>query len=244
MQFPNSYTSKSDHGFEELLAREDKLLDTINASDGPTVFPFNKTNGYLIDTVPDEVLAIIDYHMLGPGELVPKHNTLAGNIAKEYALPVDTEVENYLTWLGEMYFKAFPESLSHANQTAAQDVNKPSDLEVFSLWVNWMERYEFNPPHTHSGKLSFVIWRTIPYTLRNEMLQSPCQRLDEANLAGAFQFIYPTYTEEGIAKATIRADVRYEKKICMFPSYLNHCVFPFYSSAEKRVSVAGNLRMK
>jgi hypothetical protein len=59
-----------------------------------------------------------------------------------------------------------------------------------------------------------------------------------------FQFLYPYFSEEGLSLTNIRADKKYEGKICIFPSYLHHSVFPFYSSDKYRISIAGNLKVK
>jgi hypothetical protein len=76
------------------------------------------------------------------------------------------------------------------------------------------------------------------------MRYSPSKRLDVGNLSGTFQFLYPYFSEEGLSLTNIRADKKYEGKICIFPSYLHHSVFPFYSSDEYRISIAGNLKIK
>ena len=39
-------------------------------------------------------------------------------------------------------------------------------------------------------------------------------------------------------------DSQYENTICVFPSILNHAVFPFYTSDEYRISVSGNIYLK
>ena len=48
--------------------------------------------------------------------------------------------------------------------------NLPSDYKLFisDLWVNYQKKYEFNPPHSHSGVASFVIFIHIPYDLSEE----------------------------------------------------------------------------
>ena len=43
---------------------------------------------------------------------------------------------------------------------------KPIYLDT--MWVNFQKKYEFNPPHTHTGVLSFVIFIQIPYDLKEE----------------------------------------------------------------------------
>jgi len=233
----------------DLLLQEKQLIDQINNNSGPMVFPFNKLNGYIIDTIPKHIIegietSISSLDLQYPENLISNHYSLAGNIANQYVIPVDTELEDYVLWLCRCYTDAFPKFLESTNYSKAVNKDSPLQLEIFSLWVNFMKKYEFNPPHNHSGKFSFVIWHKIPYELEAEMRYSPSKRLDVGNLSGTFQFLYPYFSEEGLSLTNIRADKKYEGKICIFPSYLHHSVFPFYSSNEYRISVAGNLKIK
>jgi hypothetical protein len=238
-----------EQGLTELLLQEKQLIDQINNKSVPMVFPLNKLNGYIIDTVPADILqgienSIASLDLQEPDRLISNHYSLAGNIANQYAIPVDIELEDYVLWLCKCYTDAFPKFRESSNYSAAVDKSTQLQLEIFSLWVNFMKKYEFNPPHNHSGKFSFVIWYKIPYDLETEMRYSPSKRLDTGNLAGTFQFLYPYFSEEGLSLTNIRADKKYEGKICIFPSYLHHSVFPFYSSDKYRISIAGNLKVK
>ena len=131
-----------------------------------------------------------------------------------------------------------------AKKLKSNNVNQKLPLELTDIWVNHQKKHEFNPAHNHHGLFSFVIWVQIPYTLEEEIRQSPCRRLDEFNEAGCFEFLIPSYTDSGISKLVIRADKRYEGKMVFFPAHLHHLVYPFYSSDEYRISVAGNLFYK
>ena len=229
---------------QDTLARADEAIEKINASNGPMAFPLTKTMGYVIDSVPPDLLALIDHDM---DELVldytmSKHNTLAGNIEVQVTFPIDPEIEKYLHWLCTQYFEAFPEFKEKMNNTAGVDKNTIPELEVFSLWANRMFPHDFNPPHTHSGLLSFVIWYKTPYTVEEQIKFSPCMRVDDGNLAGAFQFLHPD-SDGGITQTIIRADRKYDGKICIFPSNLHHTVYPFYGDGV-RISIAGNVRIK
>ena len=31
-----------------------------------------------------------------------------------------------------------------------------------SLWINFSQKHDYNPPHTHTGALSFVIYCQVP----------------------------------------------------------------------------------
>ena len=106
-------------------------------------------------------------------------------------------------------------------------------------WVNFQKKYEFNPVHTHNGMLSFVIYVKIPYDLEQEFTEGP-GRLANTHVNGCFQFLY-TNSLGHIVPHTLKIDKTFESKILVFPSKMNHCVYPFYTSDEYRISVSGNI---
>lgn len=143
---------------------------------------------------------------------------LAGNIKKEYLLE-----------------HCFEDVADFVEQKAYE--YKGEKYKLDNLWINFMEKYEFNPFHTHSGDLSFVIFVKIPFTFEEESevfkgCQSPC--------AGMFAFQYCDILGN-IAEHQIELDSLYENKMFMFPSKLRHGVYPFFTSDEYRITVAGNL---
>ena len=44
----------------DLLLQEKQLIDQINNNSGPMVFPLNKLNGYIIDTIPKHIIEGIE----------------------------------------------------------------------------------------------------------------------------------------------------------------------------------------
>ena len=106
-------------------------------------------------------------------------------------------------------------------------------------WVNFQKKYEFNPVHTHNGMLSFVIYIKIPYDLEQEFTEGP-GRLANNHVNGCFQFLY-TNSLGQIVPHTLKIDKTFENKILVFPAKMNHCVYPFYTSDEYRISVSGNI---
>ena len=45
---------------------------------------------------------------------------------------------------------------------------KRPEYVISALWVNYQKQHEFNPPHDHDGKLSFVVYLQIPEELKKE----------------------------------------------------------------------------
>ncbi len=46
--------------------------------------------------------------------------------------------------------------------------DKTPEYILSALWINYQKKNEFNPPHDHDGKLSFVIYLGIPEELKKE----------------------------------------------------------------------------
>ncbi len=118
---------------------------------------------------------------------------------------------------------------------------KNAELELERIWINIQRKGEFLPVHNHSGVYSFVIWADVPFTMEEEIQYSP-NPTTEKNRAGLFQFIY-TDTLGKIGLLTLPVDKKWQGRICVFPAELNHQVYPFYSSNDVRVSIAGNFRI-
>lgn len=114
-------------------------------------------------------------------------------------------------------------------------------FELERIWINIQRKGEFLPVHNHTGVYSFVIWTDIPFNIEDEANVSP-NPTTEKHRAGYFQFLY-TDTLGKIGLLNLPVDKKWEGRMCVFPSELNHQVYPFYSSNEVRVSIAGNFRI-
>jgi hypothetical protein len=160
---------------------------------------------------------------------ITMNKSLAGHLAREYSLCDPTQ--KYLNDLVEPYVNLYvTEYETYFNN------NKQLKLDVG--WVNFQKKSEFNPMHNHSGVCSFVIWIKIPYKIQNEFNENSVKYSNKP-VAGCFAFMYNTSAGTA-ASHIIEADQMYENTLLIFPSNLNHCVYPFYTSDDYRISVAGN----
>ena len=165
---------------------------------------------------------------------------LAGNIHKSLELKdPDTHIIN----IALRYF------LEH-NQEYIQDEIKHSlpsydstSIEVepvmLNLWVNFQKKHEFNPVHSHSGVLSFVIWMDIPYTWADERELDFVKHSNLTDDVGNFVFLYGTGRK--IKTEVIRMKPDINGYMVIFPSWLDHIVYPFYTSDKERISISGNI---
>ena len=166
-----------------------------------------------------------------------RNKYLAGNIKKEFTI---TKSKSHIDRLLQPYILEFDKSFKYLGTMSTLDTSCP--LAMGPMWVNFQEKYEFNPPHTHSGVLSFVIWISIPYSIKEEKLQSP--GAESANsVAGNFAFHYTNILGK-ICHQSIEADNSMENHLFLFPAELNHSVTPFYTSDKYRISVSGNYTFK
>jgi len=235
------------HALDKIIFDENKKIDEITESK-VGIFKFNSTNGYVMAKMPDNICNIIDKRVTdaynNSDERDSLNNILVGNIEKQYPLPIDDELEHYVSELCKLYVSSFPDFLYQISMWDGLAMNQePSfDLEISSLWVNYMKKTEYNPIHHHPGLFSFVIWHKIPYDIKTEILNSPSKRFDAANTTGCFEFVIPSFSKIGMETSLIMADKKYEGVIIVFPSYINHVVWPFYTSDEYRISISGNLK--
>jgi len=170
------------------------------------------------------------------------HYSLAGHIQNQHSLYLDSELEEYIFYLSNRYFQKYPNFVFNIFKYNALDEKTKLNLKIYALWVNFMKKYEFNPIHSHSGRLSFVIWYKVPFYIEDEIRYGPSKRVDNDNFTACFQFIHPVNDETGIGFKSLRVDKSYEGKIILFPSYLSHAVYPFYTSNDYRISIAGNIK--
>jgi hypothetical protein len=165
-----------------------------------------------------------------------KYNSkLAGNIVNEYKLKDSfTHTEKLIL----RYVIEADKEIGWLQTLNTNTSNAPIILE--SLWVNFQKKYEFNPPHIHTGAYSFVIWYDIPYKIEDEVKYSPGSKSNKP-VPGHFSFLYPSTIGSGLEEMHIPADKSWNGTLCVFPSKLTHQVFPFYTSDDYRITVSGNV---
>jgi hypothetical protein len=197
--------------------------------------------GYILEKIPadlfDKLKSEINYYQQNFEKIPHVKNWLAGHLEKEFRLnesPIKDELETYVLNLADRYNNRF--GYQNTIQVLTEDRDFVMDKHC---WINFQLKNQFNPVHNHSGIYSFVIWIKIPYNFDEELEISPGKDAIE-NLSGHFQFIY-TDAIGRPATHPLKVDKSFEGKILFFPSKLFHTVYPFYSSDEYRISLAGNL---
>lgn len=167
-----------------------------------------------------------------------KYNkNLVGNIRREYSL---IKSKKYIEDLLLPVVYAYNNHYNYLKKFNILTKSVPIVLD--DCWVNFQQKYEFNPPHNHDGILSFVMWINVPYDADEERKLSPGVE-SNYNMAGMFCFLFND-TIGAIRACDIPIDKSMENNIILFPSSLMHMVYPFYSSDGYRISVSGNFKLK
>ena len=175
---------------------------------------------------------IVDIHT-NDKDILKMNNSLAGQITKEYQITKSLPLLNpYLEDMG----RAFQKEWNYYPKENPND-NK---LTVESVWVNMQKKLEVNPLHNHDGTLSFVAWLHVPFKLEDERNMPNCKNSRTVELASTFQFVYNNVLGT-IANCPMFVESGWEAKIVMFPAKLLHIVYPFQTSDDYRISIAGNL---
>lgn len=206
---------------------------------------------YIRTKLPEDILKKInediDFILENKSNLKKWNHYLAGNIEEEYKLSTKSShlIEDFSIKVAKSYFRVVEDEQLNPTKKFDHDNNffeKKVNYELESLWINLQKKYEFNPRHSHAGDYSFVIWMRIPYDLVDELTHKNCRDANESlNSLFEFHFISPDGEMEVLP---LFIDKTWEGTIVMFPSWLNHCVYPFYTSDDYRISISGNIKVK
>jgi len=168
---------------------------------------------------------------------------LAGNLkyGRSYHYKEDylLKVEPYLKTYVERFFNGIYSQFGSDNKMVEKLLSIQHDrrqqrqgkLRLDTLWINFSQKHDFNPPHTHTGILSFVIFCQVPEEIFEVQADSNTQR------AGEIHFQYgETISKLQGNEYPIKP---YENLMFIFPAELRHFVPAYWVDAE-RISVSGN----
>ena len=172
--------------------------------------------------------------LLKRGEKTTKSNVhdLAGHIETENEFEVDDYewfVENF-----KQYFIPYFKKLQVGNNPSYYYGMKPFNRMLLNkMWINYMKCNEFNPPHTHSGSFSFVLYLDVPNGIKKEIANY--KGTDSG--PGTVSF-YHGEDQKGIINAHRIRPI--DGDLWIFPAVLKDMVAPFRSDVT-RISVSGNI---
>tara|TARA_S200000501_G_scaffold200715_1_gene188839 strand:+ start:107 stop:793 length:687 start_codon:yes stop_codon:yes gene_type:complete len=156
---------------------------------------------------------------------------LAGHIEVENKFSVDDIVwfvENF-----KKYFIPYFRKLQSTDDDTFYYGMKPFNrILLQQLWINYMQKNEYNPPHRHGGAFSFVLYLDVPKSIQQENVYFKGQGIGP----GSVSFLYG---EEQKGIITSHGVIPNTGDLWMFPASLKHMVPPFKSDVT-RISVSGN----
>jgi hypothetical protein len=164
-------------------------------------------------------------------------HTLAGNLENSFTIKDKDNwfFDNVLLHLINQYSKKDLEVIIPSTLT------KNCSYVLNRFWVNFQNKYEFNPIHNHAGVFSFVIWMEIPSSYKKEK-ELKFIKHSNSPLANSFEFVFTNILGK-VSTKSFHLEPEDKGTILLFPSQLSHCVYPFYLSNKKRVSISGNISL-
>ncbi|MAL46883.1 putative 2OG-Fe(II) oxygenase [Hyphomonas sp.] len=152
-------------------------------------------------------------------------NNLAGHIKHEYKID-HTNLQILLQDVIEDFRKSFE---------AFYNILAP-EVYITNAWVNFMRPGDFNPPHTHAGSFSSVLFINMPQELLEENEE---HKSHDINSAGPGSISFFAGVNGGMSNW--RQDFTPKTgELFMFPADLMHMVYPYKSNVE-RITISFNM---
>ena len=186
--------------------------------------------GYLITKLPDIPYKELVDNVLNNDFSVDYTEHLVGQIEKEKVFPHElfpNDIKNIILQGCKQYIQTY---IIPQNRYI---------LNFNDTWINFQRKGEYQPVHNHTGDLVYVIWIKVPYDIENER-NLPHAKNSNLNVAASFQFVLTNYFNK-IDNLLLSVDKTYEGTMVIFDAKLYHCVYPFFTSDEYRISISGNV---
>jgi|TARA_R100000149_G_C5854651_1_gene122351 uncharacterized protein (TIGR02466 family) len=155
-------------------------------------------------------------------------NKLAGIIEKETGYSEESKAK--IVPLLSQYLGVYDQMFE---RFVCKPYDKKPEYVLSALWINYQKANEYNPPHDHDGKLSFVAYLQIPDELKKEN----SEYVGRSCGPGGIQFIYGNGPRDCV---TYQSFFPEEGDMYIFPAWLKHWVAPYKSDCT-RISVSGNI---
>jgi len=147
-------------------------------------------------------------------------------------------VENF-----KPYFIPYFKKLQDKNYYGMRQFNRVS---LNAMWINYMQKNEYNRPHTHGGSFSFCLYLQVPEAIYTASGQYPKIGVDGKPIGiGGISSIEPGsvifwYGEDQTGIVTAHGIKPTAGDLWLFPAPLRHMVPPFRINGT-RISVSGHL---
>ena len=161
---------------------------------------------------------------------------LVGKVHKEVRIPMkDKEESGYCLKVMKQACLEYLKFLIKKNRAyewiRIAGEEKPPTIENIHLAQSWIVsqyKHEYNPWHTHSGNFSSVIYLKIPDGMEDHFEN---EKKDHYPASGLIDFKFGEKQDMKSDTFLVHPELG---KMLLFPSYLNHSVYPFYCDGERR----------
>lgn len=152
--------------------------------------------------------------------------------SKQWSMTDDgTFQTNVLMPMVEEYFRQFDVPFSHKTSNY-------HGLVLNRLWTRASTEGDYQSLHDHQGVFTFVVWMKIPFDGEEEGVVQGGFR----PYASDFGLVYMD-TCGRLSKQNWTLNSEMEGTILLFPSDINHIVYPHFTTKEYRISVAGDISL-
>lgn len=181
----------------------------------------------------------------GLGSKIDWRNNLAGAIEdeKSYTIEDKNAIWNTLKYYVESYIDCKRKSYGYEVPEL-----RPFKTVLKSLWINNSKPGEYNPLHTHSEDLSFVIYLDVSKEIAKEKYihtSLPPGSIEFVDGLDISMFRNPNDLTDVRSYLVPVRNVSHKPstgEIFIFPAYLHHQVQAFFTPDAKRISVSGNIK--
>ena len=139
--------------------------------------------------------------------------------------------KNVLMPLVQEYFNQFGTPFTHKTSNY-------HELVLNRFWTRASTEGDYQSLHDHQGVFTFVVWMKIPFDGEEERAVQGGFRPD----ASDFGLVY-TNTCGSLSKQNWTLTPQMEGTMILFPSDINHIVYPHFTTKEYRISVAGDIAL-
>ena len=170
---------------------------------------------------------------------------LVGKVSKEIQIPIDDADDRDLLFttmrqacVDYLNF-IISKNRAYGWYKIAGRESKPTldNIHLTHSWIVSQYAGEYNPYHHHTGDFSAVVYLKIPPNMQKELDK---EFTDHYPTNGLIEFMYGENSDMRSDTIKFKPEVG---TILVFPSYLKHFVYPFYSEGERR-SMSFNAHMK
>ena len=159
-----------------------------------------------------------------------RHNKyLAGLIAEEYRFKLEDN-KKVAAMFGPHIDEYIKQGMTYSGGDYRQLLEDGAAV-LQGTWVNYMKAGEFNPPHTHGGLISMILYLDVP-----ELIDQSAKEVEGNTLPGAVSF---RWGENQPLSINLAAAAPKTGELYIFPAHVEHQVTPFYVDCT-RISVSSN----